>query len=260
MPETLNRKDVAFSREDFFMGGPAQKEVPIEIRVEDGRQRRDTPEIFRLLYRFTNMLVQSVSVVDAERTQYLLSSNDTIKLYTFDRSVTVLAIQAVIIDGKPKPKKLLAKPDPIPVYQQDAFAQFMWLYEHELKMTSSIRKNRRIVIRVKDHDHEVLVSNYNEGFASQGEWMVMLGLELIVLNAQVLGVGPAEQLRQGTEGKDILPTASRELLYNRPWLEQFMPDTIRDSSGRGVAGQVRQRALQSSSHGVSTVGPALNIP
>lgn len=237
MANEFQRKDLAFSREDFFMGGPDQPEVPVEIRIEDGRVSRDVPEVFRVLYKFTNMLVQSFSQVDAERTQYLLSSNDTVKLYTFGRSVTVIALQAVIIDGRPKG----ARQNEDSRYSQEAYEQFMWLYEHELKMSASLRKNRRVVVRIKDHDHEVLCSSYSDGFASQGEWMVMVNIELIVLNGQLLGIGPAGKLKQGTSGQDILPTASRELLYNLALSsERTTPRPTGGSSSGGVASAVRR--------------------
>lgn len=238
MPETFQRKDVSFSREDFFAGGPIHKEVPIEIRVEDGRVPRGVPEVSRLLYKYTNMLVQSVSAVDAERTQYLLSSNDTVKLYTFDRSVTVLALQAVIVDGVQPQQEQANEP---PHFNQDAFEQFMWLYEHELKVSESVRKNRRIVVRVNELDHEVLVTNYSDGFASQGEWLVMVNLELLVLNSQLISLGPAGMIRQGTSGKDVLSTASRELLYNLSiGDEPTTPVKVGGATNKSIAAEVRR--------------------
>lgn len=252
MVETAQRKGLAFSREDFFSGGPLKSEVPVEIRVEDGRVSRDVPEVFRLLYKFTNMLVQSYSVVDAERTQYLLSSNNTVKLYSFDRAVTVVALQMVLIDGDALGRSLPANAPP--QYKQSGYPQFMWLLEHELKMSASTRKNRRIVLRIKNFDHEVLVSSYNDGFASQGEWMVMASLELIVLSSQLVGVGPAGILRQGTGGPDVLATASRELTYKlaqsgnpaTPPSDPYRPST-------GLTGATKKPAETTS------IGPDLGV-
>jgi len=239
MVETFQRKDLAFRREDFFSGGPVKIESPGEIRVEDGRVSRDVPEVFRLLYKFTNMLVQSYSVVDSERTQFLLSSNNTVKLYSFDRSVTVVALQLLLIDGKLPTKELPANTPP--QYKQDGYPQFMWLLEHELKMSASVRKNRRIVIRVKGMDHEVLVSNYNDGFASQGEWMVMASLELVVLSSQLVGVGPAGVLRQGTSGPSVIPTASQELLYSLGQAgKPTTPDKAPYTTNAGVSGATKR--------------------
>jgi len=121
-------------------------------------------------------------------------------------------------------------------------------------MSESIRKNRRIVVRVKEKDYEVLCSNYGEGFASNGEWMVMVSLELIVLNSQLLGVGPSAQLGQGTSGEDILPTASKELLYSLGLInEPTTPGTPSRRAG-GVAGATRTTPA-----GVPTISPDLSV-
>jgi hypothetical protein len=252
MAEQSQRRDLSFSREDFFSGGPALVDNQVELRVENGLVSRDVPEVFRLIYRFTNMLVQSVSQVDAERTQYLLSSNDTVKLYTFDRAITVIALQAVLIDGK-IPDKELPKNAP-PQYRQDGYEQFMWLYEHELRMNASVRKNRRIVLRTKNFDHEILVTNYHDGFASEGEWMVMASLEFIVLSSQLLGMGPSSIIGKGTGGKDILSTASRELLYRLTIEGEPTSASVSRSGGGGGVAEASRQAKKSRDKTV-IVGP-----
>lgn len=249
MPEPAQRNDVAFSRESFFSGGPESAETPAEIRVEDGRRSRDLPEALRVLYSFTNMFLLAQGYADAERTQYLLSSNDTVKLYTFDRSVTVVQIQMLLIDGRPKEEDT----QDLPQFSQDGYEKFMWLYEHELKMSQSTRKNRRIVMRVKEIDYEVLFTHINTGFASQGDWQVLVNAELLVLNTQVVPVGPAGKILQGTSGSDVIATASRELLSDLALSDESTEPSRPEGARSGLA-----RAVRTTESGVPTIGPALN--
>lgn len=233
MPEPIQRKDVSFSREGFFAGGPSQgAEIQVEIRVEDGRFARS---LFDPLHRFTNMLVQNVSVIDAERTQYLLSSNNTVKLYVFNRSVTALSMQLVLMDADPKGVEF----DDLVSFRQDAFEQFMWLYENELRAPQSIRKQRRVILRFNELDYEVLFTNLAEGFASEGEWQVIANVEMLVLKAEMLNVGPAGLLKQGTDGDAVLATASTELLRD---LDALSVDQNRPSGSAsgGVAGKIKK--------------------
>lgn len=244
--EPAQRKDIAFSRDDFFVGGPSHEDgVPVEIRVEDGRSPRSAPLV---LHTFTNMLVQSASQVDAERTQYLLSSNNTVKLYTFNRAVTALSLQMLLIDGDPRGVEY---DDPVQ-FRQDAFEQFMWLYENELKMSQAVRRKRRIIVKIKDLDHEVLATQLTHGFASEAEWQVIANMELLFLSAEILNVGPSGVLKQGTDGNAVIATASRELLT------QLGDLSVRENRSGNSTGGVA-RAVARTRSGVPTINQNLDV-
>jgi len=186
--------NVQFSRDNLFLGGPEIRESITAIRVED---RAGT-----VLYRFTNMLVQVLQLVDAERTQYLISSNASVKLYTFNRSVVAANLQALLIDGSVKSK---FPEEDLQEYRQDGLPQLMWLYENELKMTRAVRRQRRIVFEIKGFDYEVLITQLSPGIASGAEWIPVVNFELLVLDQELLNPGSLERPR--------IPTASVEVAH-----------------------------------------------
>jgi len=163
--------NLTFPRSQFLQGGPSADAEPATLLVFDDKNN--------LLYQFDNMLVYQLSTADAEHTAFVQSSNATVKLYSFDRALAMLSVQLIVVDATAKDGD--TDPDR---FTQQAYQEFLWLYENELKISQGIRKRRNIAIEIRGFKHYGYFISETDGWASEGEWMVAATFEFIVLRSE----------------------------------------------------------------------------
>jgi len=177
--------NLQFDREQFLSGGPGgpETEEVVEIRVAD---RKNT-----LLYRFNSMLVTQIGNADVERANYFMNANGKVSMFAFGRALNMMRLQCVLIDAVNRAEVVEAlnsgePADSLGVKSQQAYEEFMALYERELRFSTARRNGRKISLFVRGQMYTGFVTGVNAGFAANADWLAIANIEFIVLSATTL--------------------------------------------------------------------------
>lgn len=178
-----------FDRANFLSGGPngpASEEVA-EFRVTRRGERKP-------LYRFNSMLVSQLSTADVERSSYFLNANGKTSMFAFGRALNMMRLQCVLVDAVNRPEVVAlltgngtgVSADGIAVKSQQAYEEFMAMYERELRASVARRKNNKVELFVRGQLYTGLVTSVSAGFAANADWLCVANIEFIVFSATLI--------------------------------------------------------------------------
>lgn len=183
-----------FSRQQFLSGSPSADAIPVRLLIY--AEGFSGP-----LYIFENMMIFQVSSEDREKSAFFQASNSSVKLYSFDRGLTTLVINAVVIDAQVQGPNVVK-------FSHKAYEQFLWLYDNFLKASVGVRGRFRIVVEMAGFEYTGIFTGETDGWASEGEWAVALSLEFLVLQSKRISLPADVTADTSAASKELRQTRS----------------------------------------------------
>lgn len=225
--------DVSFPRRDFLSGSFEAVDLPATLRV--WRKTFLAGNLFAgvspvLVREFSGFMAYQIAATDAERVQYLLTSNHKPALYVFRRGLMLLSVQFSIIDAQRNDGTAQRSG-----FTQQEYAELRRLFVQELRASAATRLNYEVSLDVKGRRYYGAMLELNDGFAADADWLGVASFEFLVTSLVDISL---------PERFDQFAGVSQELAQSRNPTSLELPAALRRAPDlREIAQRARSGAL-----------------